>query len=103
MGVIAFESLFSVSPAEECCLATHETPRSELQRREENHQIRAILTTLPERQRDILASHFGIDQPQETGVETAIRLGLSKQRISQLKHEALEEIRSRYEEQSNET
>nr|MBA2436452.1 hypothetical protein [Chthoniobacterales bacterium] len=49
--------------------------------------------------RDILASHFGIDQSQETGVETAKRLGLSKQRISQLKLEAMEEIRLRYEEQ----
>ena len=97
--MIAFESLFSVAPTEECCLATYETPRSELQRREETRQVRAILTTLSERQRDILASHFGIERRQECGVETARRLGLSKQRVSQLKNAAIEELRLKYEEQ----
>jgi RNA polymerase sigma factor (sigma-70 family) len=95
---ITFESLFSVALADESCLATNETPQSELLRREITQDLRALLEMLSERHREVLASHFGIGRREESGVEMAERLGLSKQRVSQLIHAAIRSLKSKYEE-----
>ncbi|MCZ6633596.1 MAG: RNA polymerase sigma factor RpoD/SigA [bacterium] len=58
------------------------------------HDVRNALDTLPERDQDILNLYFGFDNTQSaTYQKIGNRLGISRERVRQIKEEALEKLR----------
>ena len=58
--------------------------------------ISALMTHLEERERDVLASRFGLSsgsQPSQTSQELGNRLNLSRQRITQIEQQAIGKLR----------
>ncbi len=57
-------------------------------------QLRDLLSSLSEREREILSARYGLDRPVEDRREIAGRLGLSSERIRQLENRALGKLRA---------
>jgi RNA polymerase sigma factor (sigma-70 family) len=56
-------------------------------------QLRALLSRLTEREREIVDARFGFGRPQERLVEIGERLGISAERVRQLEQRALAKLR----------
>lgn len=56
-------------------------------------QLRALLSRLTDREREVVRSRFGFDRDPETLVEIGERLGLSAERIRQIEERALAKLR----------
>lgn len=68
-------------------------PYEELVRRELEQTIRALLSTLNDRQRQILRLHFGMEDGNCHSLEEIGRLlGISKERARQIKQQAIEKL-----------
>jgi len=57
-------------------------------------QLRALLSRLTERERDVVRSRFGFDAPAERLSEVGERLGVSAERVRQIEERALAKLRS---------
>ncbi len=70
---------------------TQEQPDAQLARNSLQEDIEAVLDTLhDERARDIIKLYFGLDgAPGMTLEEIAVRFGVTRERIRQIKHKAL--------------
>ena len=56
-------------------------------------EVRRTLALLPERERLILSMFYGIDYPEQTLEEIGEKLGLSRERVRQIKEKTLKKIR----------
>ena len=56
-------------------------------------EIHRALTTLNERERNIITAFFGIDQPEMTLDEIGEKFGLSRERVRQIKEKAIRRLR----------
>lgn len=56
-------------------------------------EIRRTLQQLPEREREIIQLYYGIDRPETTLEEIGVRLGLSRERVRQLKEKTIKKLR----------
>jgi RNA polymerase sigma factor (sigma-70 family) len=56
-------------------------------------QLRALLSRLTEREREIVGARFGFDGPQEKLVDIGERLGVSAERVRQIEERALAKLR----------
>lgn len=56
-------------------------------------QLRALLSRLTEREREIVSARFGFDGPQEKLVDVGERLGVSAERVRQIEERALAKLR----------
>ena len=56
-------------------------------------QLRALLSRLTEREREIVSSRFGFEGPPEKLVEIGERLGVSAERVRQMEERALAKLR----------
>jgi RNA polymerase sigma factor (sigma-70 family) len=56
-------------------------------------QLRALLSRLTEREREVVQARFGFDVPSETLSEVGERLGLSAERVRQIEERALAKLR----------
>lgn len=56
-------------------------------------EVRRTLALLPERERLILSMFYGIDQPELTLEEIGERLGLSRERVRQIKEKTIKKLR----------
>lgn len=56
-------------------------------------QLRALLSRLTERERDVVTARFGFDREPEKLVEIGERLGLSAERVRQIEERALAKLR----------
>lgn len=56
-------------------------------------EVRRTLALLPERERVILSMFYGIDQPEQTLEEIGEELGLSRERVRQIKEKTLKKLR----------
>ena len=56
-------------------------------------EVRRTLALLPERERLILRMFYGIDYPEQTVEEIGEKLGLSRERVRQIKEKTLKKIR----------
>jgi RNA polymerase sigma factor (sigma-70 family) len=57
-------------------------------------QLRALLSRLTEREREVVQARFGFDVPAEKLSEVGERLGLSAERVRQIEERALAKLRS---------
>jgi RNA polymerase sigma factor (sigma-70 family) len=57
-------------------------------------QLRALLSRLTEREREVVQARFGFDQPAEKLTEVGERLGVSAERVRQIEERALAKLRS---------
>jgi RNA polymerase sigma factor (sigma-70 family) len=57
-------------------------------------QLRALLSRLTEREREVLQSRFGFDVPAEKLSEVGERLGISAERVRQIEERALAKLRT---------
>lgn len=94
--VLAFDHLVTDSPDEELTLVDviedrHSVePSSELERRELHAYLRDAVALLPERQRLVIVGYF---LEERTSQELARFLGVTESRVSQMRTEALEELK----------
>jgi RNA polymerase primary sigma factor len=56
-------------------------------------QARRMLATLPERERRILELHFGLYNDPQSLEAIGRKIGLTRERVRQLEHEALARLR----------
>lgn len=56
-------------------------------------EVRRTLALLPERERLILSMFYGIDHPEQTLEEIGEKLGLSRERVRQIKEKTLKKLR----------
>jgi RNA polymerase sigma factor (sigma-70 family) len=56
-------------------------------------QLRALLSRLTDRERDVVRARFGFDAEPEKLVEIGQRLGLSAERVRQIEERALSKLR----------
>jgi len=56
-------------------------------------QLRALLSRLTERERDVVAARFGFDGDSEKLIEIGERLGVSAERVRQIEERALSKLR----------
>ena len=71
---------------------TKEATDSELESESLSTQLSIALAQLPEREQNILKMSFGIAGPERTLDEIAGRIGLSKERVRQLKEKAIKTL-----------
>ena len=57
-------------------------------------ELRGLLSGLSERERGILSAHYGLDGPEQSLREIAVRLGISAERVRQLEGRALGKLRA---------
>jgi RNA polymerase sigma factor (sigma-70 family) len=57
-------------------------------------QLRALLSRLTEREREVVRARFGFDAPTEKLSELGERLGVSAERVRQIEERALAKLRS---------
>lgn len=57
-------------------------------------QLRALLSRLTDREREVVRARFGFDAPAEKLSEVGERLGLSAERVRQIEERALAKLRS---------
>jgi RNA polymerase primary sigma factor len=57
-------------------------------------QLRALLSRLTEREREVVGARFGFDAPAEKLTEVGERLGVSAERVRQIEERALTKLRS---------
>ena len=59
-------------------------------------EVRHLLSRLSDRERAVLSAHFGLDSEPaaESYDQLAQRLGLTKQRVRQIHHAAMDKLRS---------
>jgi RNA polymerase sigma factor (sigma-70 family) len=57
-------------------------------------QLRALLSRLTEREREVVQARFGFDVPAEKLIEVGERLGVSAERVRQIEERALAKLRS---------
>ena len=57
-------------------------------------QLRALLSRLTEREREVVQARFGFDAPAEKLTEVGERLGVSAERVRQIEERALAKLRS---------
>jgi RNA polymerase sigma factor (sigma-70 family) len=57
-------------------------------------QLRALLSRLTEREREVVGARFGFDAPAEKLAEVGERLGVSAERVRQIEERALAKLRS---------
>jgi len=57
-------------------------------------QLRALLSRLTDRERDVVGARFGFDAPAEKLSEVGERLGISAERVRQIEERALAKLRS---------
>jgi RNA polymerase primary sigma factor len=57
-------------------------------------QLRALLSRLTEREREVVQARFGFDAPAEKLSEVGARLGVSAERVRQIEERALAKLRS---------
>ena len=68
-------------------------PQEELVRQELEHTMEVLLSTLNERQQQILRLHFGMDDGQSCSLEQiGNKLGISKERVRQIERQAMEKL-----------
>jgi RNA polymerase primary sigma factor len=56
-------------------------------------EIKAALKTLNERERNIIESFFGINQPELTLEEIGVKYDLTRERVRQIKEKAIRRLR----------
>jgi RNA polymerase sigma factor (sigma-70 family) len=56
-------------------------------------QLRALLSRLTDRERDVVNARFGFDAPVEKLGEVGERLGVSAERVRQIEERALAKLR----------
>jgi RNA polymerase primary sigma factor len=57
-------------------------------------QLRALLSRLTDREREVVGARFGFDAPAEKLSEVGERLGISAERVRQIEERALAKLRS---------
>ena len=57
-------------------------------------QLRALLSRLTERERDVVCARFGFDAPAEKLSQVGERLGVSAERVRQIEERALAKLRN---------
>ena len=68
-------------------------PQEELVRQELEHTMEVLLSTLNERQQEILRLHFGMEDGQVCSLEQiGNKLGISKERVRQIERQAMEKL-----------
>ena len=68
-------------------------PQEELVRRELEHTMEVLLSSLNERQQEILRLHFGMDDSKACSLEQiGNKLGISKERVRQIERQAMEKL-----------
>lgn len=69
------------------------TPDNKLDKESLAIEVRRILESLPEREKKILSMFYGIGQQEHTLEEIALKIGLSRERVRQLKEKTLKRLR----------
>jgi RNA polymerase sigma factor (sigma-70 family) len=57
-------------------------------------QLRDLLSGLSDRERDVLRARYGLDGPEESLRQIALRLGVSAERVRQIENRALGKLRA---------
>ncbi len=84
-----FQSLMDVTPDQ-----TQESPEEQLARTTRDSEIQSALGTLEERERDVLLMYFGLDgKGSRTLNDIGCDLGVSRERVRQIKEKALIKLR----------
>ena len=102
MGCSLHEVSLSEPPGDETTLALEELVEAETStdgdtvRCEMRHDLERALATLPERHRALLRRRFGLDETPTDGItlrSLAGEMGVSRERVRQLEHDALDKMR----------
>ncbi len=68
-------------------------PHQHIETQESIHHVRAALKKLPAREAEILSLTFGLDNDAQSFSKVAQKLGISKERVRQLRNRALSQMR----------
>ena len=78
-------------------LANNEDLHAQLEADELAYHLADLIGTLPEREQKIIRSYFGFDGPRHTIEEIGTQIGVTRERVRQIKERAVEKLRHRAE------